>query len=146
MTFTAQLEDLTATLKQTRARLLAPLDFTQYQIPRDPEIFVDDVLHYVMDQWAEDLRGQGHVLEHDEAWKDPVNHYPMYLLRMAGGEHMRIHFTGEYPRVLYASFSKGTRDPKQFSDAKQLQVELPITTDPNILLHSLLDGLKKFRS
>jgi hypothetical protein len=145
MTFTAQLEDLTATLRRTRARLLAPLDLLQHQLPRDPEIFVDDVLHFVMDQWSEDLKGQGHVLEHDESWKDNVNHYPMYTLRMAGGDSMRIHFTGEYPRVLYATLSKGTRDPKQFSDARQLQVELPITTDPNRLLITLLDGLKHFK-
>ncbi len=146
MTFNAQLDDLTTALRSTRARLLAPLDFSQHQLPRDPEIFVDDVLHYVMDQWAADLREQGHVLEHETSWKDTVNHYPMYSLRMAGGDLLRLHFTGEYPRVLYVSISKGFRDQQQFSDARQVRVELPITTDPNLVLHGLLDGLKRYRS
>jgi hypothetical protein len=146
MTFTAQLDDLTTALRHTRGRLLAPLDLSQHQLPRDPEIFVDDVLHFVMDQWGEDLREQGHVLEHDTSWKDPVNHYPMYMLRMAGGNLLRVHFTGEYPRVLYLSISKGFRNNEQFSDAHQVQMELPITTDANVLLHGLLDGLKRFRS
>jgi hypothetical protein len=146
MTFTAQLDDLATALRSTRARLLAPLDLRQHQLPRDPEIFVDDVLHFVMDQWSEDLRAQGHVLEHDTSWKDLVNHYPLYMLRMAGGDMLRLHFTGEYPRVLYVSISKGFRNSEQFSDARQVLVELPITTDPNVLLYSLLDGLKKFRA
>ncbi len=146
MTFTAQLDHLTTALRSTRGRLLAPLDFSQQQLPRDPEIFVDDVVHFVMDQWAADLREQGHVLEHDPSWKDAVNHYPMYLLRMAGGNLLRVHFTGEYPRVLYVSISKGFRNNEQFSDAHQVQVELPITNDPNVLLHGLLEGLKQYRS
>ncbi len=146
MTFTAQLDDLTTALRHTRARLLAPLDFSQHQLPRDPEIFVEDVLHYMMDQWGEDLKQQGHVLEHDTSWQDPVSHYPMYLLRMAGGDLLRLHFTGEYPRVLYVSISKGFRNQEQFSDARQVLVELPITTDPNVLLITLLDGLRKFKA
>ncbi len=146
MTFTAQLDDLAVALRHTRARMLAPLDFRQHQLPRDPEIFVDDVLHFVMDNWGEDLRQHGHVLEHDTSWKDPVNNYPMYMLRMAGGGLLRVHFTGEYPRNLYVSISKGFRNSEQFSDARQLVVELPITTDPNVLLHGLLNGLKQYRA
>ena len=47
MTFNAQLDDLTTALRSTRARLLAPLDFSQHPLPRDPEIFGDDVVHDV---------------------------------------------------------------------------------------------------
>jgi hypothetical protein len=146
MTFTAQLDHITTALRTTRGRLLAPLDLSQHQLPRDPEIFVEDVLHYVMDEWGADLRAQGHVLEHDTSWKDPLNHYPRYMLRMAGGDLIRIHFTGEYPRVLFVSLSKGFRNSEQFSDARLMQAELPITTDPNVLLISLLDNLKQFRA
>jgi len=143
MTFTEQLADLTTALRGTRSRLLAPLDFRQQQLPRDPEVFVDDVLYFVMDQWAADLREQGHVLEEDTAWDDGVNHYPRYLLRMAGGDLAQLHFTGEYPRALFLTISKGFRNGVQFSDARQVQVELPITTDPNMLLTSLFEGLRR---
>jgi hypothetical protein len=142
MTFNAQIEDLTSALRATRARLLAPIDLQQHQLPRDPEIFVEDTLQYVMDEWSRDLRANGHVLEEDSQWKDGVNHYPRFLLRMAGGDLAQIHFTGEYPRALYLSISKGFRNGQQFSDARMVQFELPITTDANKLLLSILGGLK----
>lgn len=142
MTFTAQIGDIAATLRHTRARLLAPLDPFQNQLPRDPEIFVEDTLCYVMDQWAEDLRAHGHVLEEDAAWGDASSHYPRYVLRMAGGHTVQLHFTGEYPRSLYLSISKGFRNGQQFSDARQVQFEMPITTDANALLASIIEGVK----
>ncbi len=143
MTFNAQIEDLTSALRDTRARLLAPIDLQRHQLPRDPEIFVEDTLQYVMDEWSRDLRANGHVLEEDTQWKDGVNHYPRYLLRMAGGDLAQVHFTGEYPRALYLSISKGFRNGQQFSDARMVQFELPITTDANKLLLSILGGLKE---
>lgn len=142
MTFTAQLDDLTTALRHTRGRLLAPVDRFQLQLPRDPEVFVEDTLLYVMDNWAADLREQGHVLEEDSTWNDPVNYYPRYVLRMAGGHAVQMHFTGEYPRSLFLNISKGFRNGQQFSDARHVQMELPITTDANALMASLLDGLK----
>lgn len=142
MTFNAQIDDLTTALRHTRSRLLAPIDLQQHQLPRDPQMFVEDVLYYVMDEWATDLREQGHVLEEDTKWNDGTNHYPRYVLRLAGGTLAQLHFTGEYPRALYLSISKGFRDGNQFSDARQVQFELPITTDPNKLLLSLLNSLK----
>lgn len=142
MTFTAQIDDLTTALRHTRSRLLAPIDLQQQQLPRDPRIFVEDVLCYVMDEWAADLREQGHVLEEDTAWNDGVNHYPRYVLRLAGGTLAQLHFTGEYPRSLHLSISKGFRNGSQFSDARQVSFELPITSDPNKLLLSLLNSLK----
>ena len=145
MTFTAQIDDLTTALRSTRSRLLAPLDLSQQQLPRDPSIFVEDVLLYVMDEWASDLREQGHVLEEDTAWANAQSHFPRYLLRLAGGGLCQLHFTGEYPRALYLSISKGFRNGQQFSDARQVQFELPITTDPNVLLLSLLENLRSAR-
>lgn len=142
MTFTAQIDDITTALRHTRARLLAPVDPFQNQLPRDPEIFVEDTLCYVMDQWAVDLRAHGHVVEEDAAWGDSRNHYPRYVVRLAGGHSVQLHFTGEYPRSLFLNISKGFRNGQQFSDARHVQVELPITTDANALLASLLDGLK----
>lgn len=142
MTFTAQIDDLTTALRHTRSRLLAPVDPFQLQIPRDPEVFVEDTLYYVMDQWAEDLRAQGNVLEEDTAWNDSQSGYPRYVLRMAGGNLVQLHFTGEYPRSLFLNISKGFRNGQQFSDARHVQLELPITTDANALLASLLEGLK----
>ncbi len=142
MTFTAQIDDITTALRHTRSRLLAPVDRSQLQLPRDPEVFVEDTLLYVMDNWAQDLREQGHVLEEDLAWKNTASHYPRYVLRMAGGSLVQIHFTGEYPRSLLVNISKGFRNGQQFSDARHLQMELPLTTDANALLASLLDGLK----
>jgi hypothetical protein len=58
------------------------------------------------------------------------------------GSLVQLDFTGEYPRALYLAVSKGFRNGNQFSDARQVQFELPITMDPNKLLVSLLDGLK----
>lgn len=142
MTFTAQIDDLTTALRHTRSRLLAPVDRAQLQLPRDPEVFVEDTLLYVMDNWAQDLREQGHVLEEDLAWRVANSHYPRYVLRMAGGSLVQIHFTGQYPRSLYLNISKGFRNGQQFSDARHIQVELPLTTDANKLLASVLDGLK----
>lgn len=142
MTFTAQLDELAIALRRTRSRLLAPLDFRQQQLPRDPEIFVEDVLHYVMDEWGADLRQLGHVLEEDTGWNDVKSHYPRYTVRIVGGGSAQLHFTGEYPKALYLSISKGFRAPNQFSDARQATFELPLTTDPNVLLISLLEGLR----
>jgi hypothetical protein len=44
---------------------------------------------------------------------------------------------------LYLSISKGFRNGQQFSDARQVQFEVPITMDPNKLLVSILDGLRE---
>ena len=143
MTFNAQIDHLTSALRSTRARLLAPISPGQGQFPRDPSIFVEDVLQYVMDEWSNDLRSQGHVLEEDTQWNDGVNHYPRYLLRMAGGDLAQIHFTGSYPQALHMSISKGFRNGVQFSDARMVQFELPITMDANKLLLSVLGGLNE---
>lgn len=142
MTFNAQIDHLTTSLRTTRSRLLAPLDRSQFQLPRDPEIFVEDVLSYVMDEWAQDMREQGHVLEEDATWVSAGANYPRYVLHMAGGNSCQLHFTGEYPQALYLSISKGFRNGHQFSDARQVQFELPISMDPNVLLMSLLEQLR----
>lgn len=141
MTFTAQLDDLTTALKQTRSRLLAPIGQSFEQLPRDPDIFVEDVLLYVMDEWSNDLKEQGHVLEEDTSWARAGEAYPSFLLHLAGGSVARLHFSGEYPRGIFLTISKGFRNGQQFSDARQVQFELPLTMDPNKLLVSLLDGL-----
>lgn len=142
MTFNAQIDSLTSSLRLTRSRLLAPLDNSQFQLPRDPEIFVEDVLFYMMDEWANDLREQGHVLEEDTTWRSAGASYPRYVLHMAGGNSCQLHFTGEYPQALYLSISKGFRNGHQFSDARQVQLELPISMDPNVVLMSLLEQLR----
>lgn len=142
MTFNAQIDDITTALRSTRSRIFAPVGRFQQQLPRDPEVFVEDTLLYVMDEWGSDLQAKGHVLEEDLLWKNTTNHYPRYLLRMAGGNLVQLHFTGEYPRSLFLNISKGFRNGQQFSDACHVQLELPITTDANGLLASLLDGLK----
>jgi hypothetical protein len=144
MTFATQLDQLLIAMRQTRSRLLAPLDLRQRQLPTDPEIFVDDVLHYVMDECAADLRELGHVLEHDTSWKDPLNHYPLYLLRLAGGDVLNLHFTGDYPHTLYLTISKGFRRAEQFSDARMAHVTLGVSLDANRLLLGILDGLNRF--
>lgn len=144
MSFIAQIDQLGTALRLTRQRMLAPVDTRQLQLPRDPEIFVDDVIHFMMDQWAVDLRADGHVLEQDHGWKDRVSHYPKYDLRMMGSKPLAFHFTGAYPGSLFLTISRGQRDPQQFSDAKQVTVELPITMDPNALLHTVIDGLKRY--
>ncbi len=142
MTFNAQIDHLTAALRDTRARLLAPINLEQGQLPRDPSVFVEDVLQYVMDEWGSDLRSNGHVLEEDDSWSISNNHYPSYVLRMAGGDRAQIHFSGTYPQALHMSVSKGFRNGVQFSDARMVQFELPITMDANKLLLSILGGLK----
>ncbi|MCB0771463.1 MAG: hypothetical protein KDC00_13765 [Flavobacteriales bacterium] len=144
MTFASQLDQLQVALRHTHSRILAPLDHRQHLLPSDPEIFVEDVLHFVMDQCAEELRDQGHVLEQDTSWKDPINHYPLYLLRLAGGEVLNLHFTGEYPDSLYLTISKGLRRPEQFSDARMVHVTLGVSMDPNRLVLGILDGMNRF--
>lgn len=143
MTFTAQIDDLATALKQTRSRLLAPIAPTVEQLPRDTDVFVEDVLLYVMDEWAADLKAQGHVLEEDTTWADDEGSFPRFMLHMTGGAKAQVTFSGEYPRALYLSISKGFRNGQQFSDARQVQFEVPITMDPNKLLVSILDGLRE---
>lgn len=144
MSFTAQLNQLQTAMRHTRARMLAPLDHRQLQLPSDPEIFVEDVLHYVMDEVGKDLRALGHVLEEDASFKDDVNHYPLYLLHLSGGDVLNLHFTGDYPDTLYLTISKGFRRPEQFSDARMAHVPLGVNMDPNRLLLAILDGLNRF--
>ena len=144
MNFAHQLDQLQIAIRHTRSRLLAPVDHRQYQVPTDPEIFVEDVLHYVMDEIGKDLQVLSHKLEHDTSWKDGENHYPLYLLRIAGGEVLNMHFTGSYPETLFLTISKGFRRTEQFSDARMAHVTLPVIMDPNRLLLGILDGLKRF--
>ncbi len=144
MSFVAQLNQLQTALRHTRARMLAPFDNQQSTLPRDPEIFVEDVLHYVMDEVAKDLKAHGHVLEQDTSFKDAVNHYPLYLLHLAGGEVLNLHFTGDYPATLFLTISKGFRRPEQFSDARMAHVTVGVNMDPNRLLLTILDGLNRF--
>jgi hypothetical protein len=146
MPYIPQLDDLTSTLRRTRARLLAPIDFRQHQLPTDPEVFVEDVLNYMLDEWSSDLRTEGHVLEEDTAWKNSLNHYPRYVLRMAGGTTYQLHFTGHYPETLFLNLSKGFRNANQFSDAKHAQLQLPMSPDPQVLLNGLFDGLKRYNA
>ncbi|MEZ4738096.1 MAG: hypothetical protein R2818_01765 [Flavobacteriales bacterium] len=68
----------------------------------------------------------------------------MYLLRMAGGDVLNLHFTGEYPDTLFLTISKGTRRPEQFSDSRMAQVTLGVSMDPNRLVLGILDGLNRF--
>ena len=142
MTFTSQLDEMLVALRQTHARLLAPLDHQQLLLPTDPEIFVEDVLLYVMDEWKADLRKEGHVLDEITAWKDTVNHYPRFDLRMRGGAVVDLLFTGNYPETLFLHLSKGTESKNQFSDAQSMQVPLLVSNDPNALLYSIIGGLK----
>ena len=144
MTFTSQLDEMLVALRQTQARLLAPLDHQQLLLPSDPEIFVEDVLFYVMDEWKQDLRKEGHVLDEITSWKDPVSHYPRYELRMRGGVAIDLLFSGTYPDTLHLHLSKGMANKTQFSDAQAVQVPLLVTNDPNALLFSIIGGLKDF--
>lgn len=144
MTFTSQLDEMLVALRQTHARLLAPLDHQQLLLPTDPEIFVEDVMYYVMDEWKQDLRREGHVLDEITSWKDPVNHYPRYELRMSGGAIVDLLFTGSYPDTLFLHLSKGLESKTQFSDAHAMKVPLLVSNDPNALLYSILGGLKDF--
>jgi hypothetical protein len=146
MPYIAQLNELTAALRRTRARLLAPIDFRQHQLPTDPEVFVEDVLNYMLDAWASDLRTGGHVLEEDEGWRTSENPYPRYVLRMAGGGTYQLHFSGRYPETLFLNVSKGFRNGNQFSDARHAQLQLPMSADPQVLLNGLFEGLKDFNA
>jgi len=144
MTFTSQLDEMLVALRQTHARLLAPLDHQQLLLPTDPEIFVEDVMYYVMDEWKQDLRKEGHVLEQITSWKDTKNHYPRYELRMRGGAVVDLRFTGSYPETLYMHLSKALPSTTQFSDAHAVIVPLLVSNDPGALLYSILGGLKEF--
>ncbi len=144
MTFTSQLDEMLVALRQTHARLLAPLDHQQLLLPTDPEIFVEDVMYYVMDEWKQDLRMEGHTLEQITAWKDTVSHYPRYELRMRGGAVVDLLFTGSYPSTLFVHFSKAMPGKTQFSDAHAVIVPLLVSNDPGALLYSILGGLKEF--
>ena len=144
MTFTSQLDEMLVALRQTHARLLAPLDHQQLLLPTDPEIFVEDVMYYVMDEWKQDLRKEGHVLEQVTSWKDPVNHYPRYELRLSGGTVVDLLFTGSYPETLHMHMSKAMPSKTQFSDAHAVIVPLLVSNDPGALLYSILGGLKEF--
>lgn len=144
MTLTSQLDEMLIALRHTHSRLLAPLDHQQLLLPGDPEIFVEDVLQYVMDEWKADLQQEGHVLEEVETWKDPVNHYPRFELRVQGGAVLDLLFTGTYPDTLYMHISKATPGKNQFSDAQAVQVPLRVSNDPNALLYSIIGGLKEF--
>lgn len=74
----------------------------------------------------------------------PENRYPLYLLRIAGGEVLNLHFTGDYPETLYLTISKGLRRTEQFSDARMAHVTLAVSMDANRLLLAILDGLNRF--
>ncbi|MBS1546876.1 MAG: hypothetical protein JST38_18045 [Bacteroidetes bacterium] len=144
MTLTSQLDELLIALRQTHARLLAPMDHQQLLLPNDPEIFVEDVLHYVMDEWRSDLLKEGHVLEEVTSWKDPVNHYPRFELRVNGGATLDLLFSGSYPETLFLHVGKTMANKNQFSDAQSVCVPLRVSNDPNALLFSVLGGLKEF--
>jgi len=146
MPYIAQLNELTAALRRTRARLLAPIDHRQHLLPTDAEVFVEDVLNYMLDAWASDLRTSGHVLEEDAGWRTSENPYPRYVLRMAGGHTYQLHFSGRYPDTLFLNVSKGFRNANQFSDARHAQLQLPMSPDPQVLLNGLFDGLKGFNA
>ncbi len=143
MTLTSQLDEMLVALRQTHARLLAPMDHQQLLLPTDPEIFVEDVLQYVMDEWKTDLLKEGHALEEVTAWKDPVNHYPRFELRIRGGAKLDLLFTGSYPETLFMHISKTMPGKNQFSDAQAVCVPLRVSNDPNALLFSILGGLKE---
>ncbi|MCC6839135.1 MAG: hypothetical protein IT230_03155 [Flavobacteriales bacterium] len=144
MTLTSQLDEMLVALRQTHARLLAPMDHQQLLLPSDPEIFVEDVLQYVMDEWKADLLKEGHALEEISSWKDPVSHYPRFELRVRGGAKLDLLFTGSYPETLHLHVSKTMANKNQFSDAQAIQVPLRVSNDPHALLFSIIGGLKEF--
>jgi hypothetical protein len=146
ITFTSQLDELLTSLRQVCSRHYALPDARQQELPSDPSVFIEDVLFYVMDQWAQELRAQGHVLEQDAKWPRGEDVYTRYELRLVGGKVLSLLFTGEYPRQLFFSVSKGQRRPEQFSDARMAQVALRLSTDPNVLMQGILEGLKQYRS
>ncbi|MGV9013174.1 MAG: hypothetical protein ACOH13_11315 [Flavobacteriales bacterium] len=143
MNFNAQVDEMLTALRHTHARLLAPVDHQQLLLPTDPEIFVEDIVNYVMDEWRSDLRKEGHVLEQITSWKDPASHYPRYALRLAGGDVVDILFSGTYPQSLFLHVSKAMQG-QGFSDAKAVQVPLLVSNDAGALLYSILGGLKEF--
>ena len=140
MTFTEQIHDVAAILRHTRSRLLAPLAAEQPPLPRDPELFIEHVLLYVMDEWSDDLRSGGHVLE--ERLADAGSSYPAYRLRLSGGTSLDLSFTGEYPERLDLQIARVLRDGQSVSDARTVTLPLPLTMDANALLHTLVDGMK----
>jgi hypothetical protein len=144
MNFNTQVEEMVTALRHTHARLLAPLDHQQLLLPTDADIFVEDVMYYVMDEWRSDLRKEGHVLDEVTSWKDPVSGYPRYELRLAGGAVLDLLFTGSYPETLFLHVSRCMPDRAQFSDAKAVQVPLLVSNDPGALLYSILGGLKEY--
>ncbi len=144
MTLTSQLDEMLVALRQTHARLLAPMDHQQLMLPTDPEVFVEDVMHYVMDEWKMDLLKEGHVLDEITSWKDPVNHYPRFELRLRGGATLDLLFTGNYPETLFMHISKTMASKLQFSDAQAVQVPLRVSNDAGALLYSIIGGLKEF--
>ncbi len=144
MTFTSQLDEMLVALRQTQSRLLAPMDHQQLLLPEDPEIFVEDVLGYVMDEWRQDLLKEGHVLEEVTSWKDPVSHYPRFELRLRGGAMVDLLFAGVYPESLHLHISRSMASKMQFSDAHAVEVPLLVSNDPNALLYSIVGGLRDF--
>ncbi|MCB0795672.1 MAG: hypothetical protein KDB88_13135 [Flavobacteriales bacterium] len=140
MTFTEQLHDVSAILRHTRSRLLAPLAAEQVQLPRDAELFIEHVLLYVMDEWAEDLRASGHVLE--ERPSDEGSSYPAYRLQLVGGHTLDLSFTGTYPERLDLQLARVLRDGNSVSNARQASLPLPLTMDAHALLRTLVDGMK----
>ncbi len=144
MTFTAQLDEMLVALRQAHARLLAPMAHQQLLLPEDPEIFREDVLGYVMDEWGAELRKEGHVLEEVTSWKDPASSYPRYELRLQGGQVVDLLFSGIYPESLHLHISKAAPNKNQFSDAHTVAVPLLVSTDPNALLYSIVGGLQDF--
>lgn len=144
MTLTSQLDEMLVALRQTHARLLAPMDHQQLLLPTDPEIFMEDVMYYVMDEWKVDLLKEGHVLEEITSWKDPVSHYPRYELRLHGGATLDVLFTGNYPETMYMHVSKSMANKNQFSDAQAVEVPLRVSNDAGAMLYSIIGGLKEF--
>lgn len=142
MSLALKLDPVLAALRDTQARLLAPLQHEELLLPKDPEMFVEDVLHYVMDAWAEDLRKQGHVLEEVTSWKDHTSQYPRYQLHLRGGGTLDLLFAGIYPESLYLHIGKVEPGSNRFSDAKAIQIPLTVTNDPNTLLLAIVGGLR----
>lgn len=93
-----------------------------------------------MDEWSDDLRSGGHVLE--ERLADAGSSYPAYRLRLSGGTSLDLSFTGEYPERLDLQIARVLRDGQSVSDARTVTLALPLTMDANALLHTLVDGMK----
>lgn len=108
------------------------------------QVFREDVLGYVMDEWGAELRKEGHVLEEVTSWKDPASSYPRYELRLQGGQVVDLLFSGIYPESLHLHISKAAPNKNQFSDAHTVAVPLLVSNDPNALLYSIVGGLQDF--